>query len=342
MSQHDFDIANAPGATVRSDMNAAVLALASQNAGASAPPTTTPFMMWPDTTNSVLRQRNAGDTDWIIVGSLDLDQIIDKTTAYTLLLRDYGKLVRVDTTAGAWTLGTFAAAADLEGWRCRLHMIGTGGNALTIDPDSSDQVNGATTIDVVDGDVVDLYCDGAGWRAVTTRPATELIPAGVISPFAGSAAPTGWLFARGQAVSRTTYAALFAVLGTTFGAGDGSTTFALPDMRGRVPAGWQQMDGTDSNLLNGLSGGVNGDSLGATGGAESHQLTTTEMPAHTHDYLDFVVYYILTGSYGEGGAANARFNESIQSSTRTSVAAGGNGSHNNVQPTIMVSYIIKA
>ena len=67
--------------------------------------------------------------------------------------------------------------------------------------------------------------------------AVPVMPVGCVIPFAGAAAPTGWLLCQGQAVSRTTYAQLFSVIGTTYGSGDGKTTFNLPDMRGRVAVG---------------------------------------------------------------------------------------------------------
>ena len=73
-----------------------------------------------------------------------------------------------------------------------------------------------------------------------------LAPTGVVLPFAGAAAPVGWLLCYGQTVSRATYAALFAAIGTTYGAGDGSTTFALPDLRGRIAGGKDDMGGTGS------------------------------------------------------------------------------------------------
>lgn len=78
----------------------------------------------------------------------------------------------------------------------------------------------------------------------------ELLAPGIILPYAGSAAPTGWLLCFGQAVSRTTYAGLFSAIGTTFGVGDGSTTFNVPDLRGRVAAGEDDMGGTAANRLN--------------------------------------------------------------------------------------------
>lgn len=94
-------------------------------------------------------------------------------------------------------------------------------------------------------------------------------PAGVVVPFAGSSAPTGYLMCDGATVSRTTYADLFAAIGTTFGAGDGSTTFALPNLKGRVVVGVD-------------AGQTEFDTLGETGGAKTHTLTSTEIPAHTH------------------------------------------------------------
>ncbi len=92
---------------------------------------------------------------------------------------------------------------------------------------------------------------------------TVIIPTGVILPYGGSAAPTGYLMCDGTAISRSTYPALFAVLATTFGVGDGSATFNLPDLRGRAMFG-QAAAGTFATL-------------GSTGGAESATL-----PAHTH------------------------------------------------------------
>ena len=75
--------------------------------------------------------------------------------------------------------------------------------------------------------------------------AVPVMPTGSIIPFAGKTAPEGWLFCQGQAVSRTTYAQLFAVIGTTYGSGDGSTTFNVPDLRGRVAVG---AEASDANL----------------------------------------------------------------------------------------------
>jgi microcystin-dependent protein len=98
----------------------------------------------------------------------------------------------------------------------------------------------------------------------------QATPAGVISQFAGSSAPVGYLLCEGQAISRTTYAGLFAVIGTTYGAGNGSTTFNLPDLRTRIPAG-KNVSGTFGTL-------------GSTGGTEQFQLGVANLPSHTHTF----------------------------------------------------------
>lgn len=178
------------------------------------------------------------------------------------------------------------------------------------------------------------------------------VPAGVMVPFAGSNVPDGWLLCDGQAVSRTTYATLFAAISTTWGVGDGSTTFNVPDMARRVPVG-----------SGGSGTGTLGNALGNTGGSETHTLITAEMPSHTHtqdahEHLlirnaesnsslspsNFVARqktgagddsYVL-----EGHNLTADLGRSA-AATATNQSTGGGGAHNNVQPSAVVNYIIK-
>lgn len=190
---------------------------------------------------------------------------------------------------------------------------------------------------------------------------------GIVNDFAGQTAPTGWLMCYGQAVSRTQYAALFAVIGTAYGAGDGSTTFNVPDARGRVIAGKDNMGGVAANRL---TTPVAGSTLGAAGGAQSHTLTAGQMPAHAHGVNDpghaHSVYdpgHQHSASYdsarfnGGGGIArlagmgnadgwvnNAVTGIGIYSAaTGVSIQNNGGGeAHPNVQPTLVLNKIIFA
>lgn len=174
--------------------------------------------------------------------------------------------------------------------------------------------------------------DGAVTAAKLDAAAVSvLMPTSTILPYAASAAPTGYLLCDGAAISRTTYSTLFGLLGTTYGAGDGSTTFNIPDLRGRVIAGQDDMGGASANRLTGQTGGVDGDVLGGSGGAETHTLSIAEMPAHTHTYTA----HDALGATGSGGDAQLR------TATESTSSTGGGGAHNNVQPTIILNYIIK-
>lgn len=155
------------------------------------------------------------------------------------------------------------------------------------------------------------------------------IPEGSVIPYAGSAAPSGWLLCFGQAVSRTTYAALFAAIGTVYGTGDGSTTFNLPDMRGRIAAGVDNMGGTAANRVTSGGSGISGTTLGNAGGAETHTLTTAQLASHTHNYG-------FTGNLQTGGSSGI-----VSGSSFATSSTGSGNAHNNMQPSIMLNYIIK-
>lgn len=195
--------------------------------------------------------------------------------------------------------------------------------------------------------------DASGTIALTSN--TSLVPTGTVLPYAGSSAPSGYLICDGSAVSRTTYAALFAIVGTTYGAGNGSSTFNLPDLTGRVIAG---KEASATRLTSGGSG-VDGGTLGATGGSQytqTHSHGVTD-PGHTHSVTDPGHTHELPNSYGNSGAiaigtgglyansppsASATTGITIASAT-TGITTNnaGSGSSQNVQPTIVLNYIIR-
>lgn len=99
-------------------------------------------------------------------------------------------------------------------------------------------------------------------------------PVGMVVDFAGSSSPAGWFLCSGQAISRTTYAELFFVIGTTYGTGDGSTTFNVPDLRGRASFGKDNMGGTPANRITVAGGNFDGTVLGGSGGAQNNTAAT--------------------------------------------------------------------
>ena len=170
--------------------------------------------------------------------------------------------------------------------------------------------------------------------AATATALATAVPVGVVQMWAGAKAPAGWLLCQGQAVSRTTYAALYAVCGTAYGTGDGSSTFNLPDLRARMPIG--------------LSGSGAFNALGNAGGEENHTLTTAEMPSHGHGVTAGQAMTKL-GVWNTNMVASNNW-RSISSTTGSDdtlgvVSAsntGGGGAHNNMPPYLVMNFIIKA
>lgn len=149
----------------------------------------------------------------------------------------------------------------------------------------------------------------------------------------GSGTPLGGLPEDGAAVSRTTYPGLFVAIGTTHGAGDGSTTFNVPDSRGRVDVG---VDGSANRITAASTNGGNADTLGGVGGAETHTLVEAEIPA-----LNTVLSELA------GGALSAEFTVTNNDATTTSndnrtINFGGSGgAHSNTQPWIAKKKFIR-
>lgn len=274
----------------------------------------------------------------------------------------------------------YEPGVDENRWLVQFSIATAVGNMLVSDYDP-----GLKAANVYD---VDNHEDGATNKVFTAAEKTKLAgieeaataspypPAGVVWEYAGSTLPDGFLWADGSAVSRTTYATLFAAIGTAFGAGDGSTTFNLPDRRDVVGVGRGDMGGTTRGLLSNFVSTT----LGALFGSQSHTLTKAQMP--THDHATGTLATAPAGLHGHptlvnsghdsqeatGGlsiaeAGSGQINTEYpswagspstiagrqiggdglhtHSLTGTIASTGGGQAHNNVQPTIVLNYIIK-
>lgn len=283
-----------------------------------------------------------------------LSTVTTKSVSFIVATNEDGVLFNC-TSAVACTLP--AAASAGEGFHIMVFNNSSG--TVTIDGDGTETINGALThsLSTKYGSCI-LVCTGSEWFTMSINSENILpsqsgkagavlgtngttvswvysAPVGAITAYAGSTEPTGWLFCYGQAISRSTYSALFTAIGTTYGTGDGSTTFNLPDIRGRVIGGQDDMGGSSANRLTGLSGGVDGDVLGATGGLETHTLSVGELAAHTHEER---------GGTATGGGMRYETTNSSTGITNSGIQTGSSGSgdaHNNVQPTIILNYIIR-
>ena len=194
------------------------------------------------------------------------------------------------------------------------------------------------------GGVRQLFVSDATNGLQYGAPPPSIYLPGEIKAYAGSSAPSGWLLCYGQLISRTLYAPLYAVIGTTYGAGDGST-FAVPDLRGRTIAGLDNMGGSAANRLDWAT------TLGTAGGEENHTLSNAELPSHSHTINDpghFHTYYCAEVGIqlAWSGGYNWTFATQTTGSAYTGItgtnSAGLGGAHNNMQPTILLNYIIRA
>lgn len=158
---------------------------------------------------------------------------------------------------------------------------------------------------------------------LTNLPAAAAVPSGTVIVFAGTSTPTDYLLCDGSAVSRATYSTLFGVVGTTYGSGDGSSTFNVPDLRGRAPFGKDDMGGSAASRITNAISGITGTAVGSAGGSQS-------LTAHTHTYST-----VATGTQGADPGGN------VAAGGTTTTSSTGAGASQNMPPAIIMLYVIK-
>ena len=261
MAQHDYDIGNQNGAQFRGDLNQALVAINNMNSGSTEPAVMYAYQLWADTGSipTLVKQRNGGNSAWITIGTLGatnwgLAALASPTFTGTPLAPTAA--AGTNTTQIATTAFVVSSYLPLAGGTVTGNItLNAQSDIRFADADSSNYVALQAPATVASNLTLTLpAADGSSGQALTTNGSGALafatiggVPTGAVFYFAANTAPTGFLKANGAAVSRTTYAALFAITGTTYGAGDGTTTFNVPDLRGEFIRGWDDARGIDAS-----------------------------------------------------------------------------------------------
>jgi microcystin-dependent protein len=250
-------------------------------------------------------------------------------------------------------------APSAMGSSCGLWMNPTLAYKFVLAPadDSDPPTNAIWTVDDIVSPQAAILAALAAYEATLAG-----VPIGCIMPFTGTSVPTGWLLCYGQAISRTTYAALFAVIGISYGPGDSSTTFNLPDLRGRYPLGKDNMGGSAMNRVTQAVSGILATTLGSAGGdqhAQEDTLTSTstatsvvdEGSGHSHTIklqgdgggaADGQPTSIAGGDSEDGSTEIAFTGISVTTTVTTTTSGTSEGASQNMPPCQVTNYIIFA
>ena len=247
---------------------------------------------------TVMASSNAGNPVALPAGTKDVFAVLEPNArevlplaaGATLSLADLGNLV-VFTGEAPATLALPSVVVVPPGMGVLVRNSGTA--SLTVDPAGTETVNGGVTVTLNPGFAAELFNTGTGWIALVSAPQNFGRIVGELIPIAGAFLPPLCIWPNGQNLSRSVYAALFTALGTTYGAGDGSTTFGTPDLRGRAIFGRDNLGGTAANRITAGGSGIAGTTLGAGGGDE-------RMPLHTHGLNDPGHWHANAGWHGHG------------------------------------------
>lgn len=276
----------------------------------------------------------------------------------TLIATGLSTLSGGATVSGSNFIVNTAIGIGTTGPSASLHIVG--GGAIISGTVTAGALSTTGTLNVGGTSTLSNNLTVAGSATISgtlTTNGSTVNPPGTILMFVTATIPAGYLLCDGSAVSRTVYSMLFAVVGITYGSGNGSTTFALPDFRSRTPIG------------SGTGTGLTPRTVGVVGGTETTTLTIAQMPVHSHSgYTGFMdrnashLHYTYTGNVDDGnwggGPAGSQYppsdgdarypSNNVTQSTNTDHAhalsidnAGGGAAHNIMQPFIGVAFIVK-
>jgi len=366
----DFNVANASGASVRSDINAIFEAIKTLNSGGNDPSNPEPFMPYVDTADSnKLKIRNASNNAFTTVGSVDDENLglLPRSggTMTGQLLGDDGSGVGAPSYSfdGDTDTGMFRSGANTIGFTTagthRVSIVNTGivtenGSDIRLEdvgashtialkpPALTSNISLTLPSSITNGGF--LQTDGSGNLSFQIVAG---VPSGAVFCIAVASVPSGYLECNGQSVSRTTFAALFAVIGTQYGANN-SSTFKVPDLRGEFIRGFDNGRGVDSGRSVASSQSHQHPQHNHAVSASSSSSVTD--PGHKHN-LNFNMGSIISsgGAFGlkDSGNADRMFTATtgISVSTSTSISQSNRGGTSNSSETrprnIAMMYVIK-